>query len=111
MAYYTIFVAEELPPRERRRVGKDAPDGMYTHRRQQELLRAAGFDRIHEKDVTAEYLRVQRALYEANARHERALRGVLGDAKFDDAQASRKQTLARIEAGHYRRSLFVAERA
>ena len=110
IAYYTIFVAEELPARERRRIGKDAPEGLYTHRGQQEILKAAGFGRIRETDVTAEYLRVQRALYDANERHQRSLRRVLGDAKFDDAQSSRKVTLACIESGHYRRSLFVAER-
>jgi hypothetical protein len=110
IAYYTIFVAEDLTPRERRRVGKDAPEGLYTREKQQDLLRAAGFERIRETDVTDDYLGIQRALHEANLRHERSLRRVLGDAKFDDAQADRRQSLERIEAGHYRRSLFVAER-
>ncbi len=110
IAYYNIFVAEELSTHERRRIAKLGNPNVYTRAEQQSLLHSAGFVRIEEKNVTAEYLRVQRAYYEANARHARSLRRSLGKAKFEEQQASRKRTVQGIEAGVLRRSLFVAER-
>ncbi|MDP3766839.1 MAG: hypothetical protein Q8S13_02385, partial [Dehalococcoidia bacterium] len=77
IGYYTIFISAELPPDERLRIGKLAPCGVYTRAEQQALLRSAGFVDIRQTDVTDDYLRIQRALYEANARHARSLRRTL----------------------------------
>jgi hypothetical protein len=60
--------------------------------------------------VTDDYLRVQRALMEANQRHERAMRRVLGDKMYEERQSNRRKTLRGIRAGYLRRALFVAER-
>ena len=110
IAYFNIFIAHDIPEDARRRIGKVAPHGVYTRAEQQGLLRSAGFVRIRETDVTNEYLRVQRALYEANERHARSLRSVLGATQFEEGQTNRQRTLQGIEAGALRRSLFVAER-
>ena len=111
IAYYNIFIADDLPADIRRRVGREASNrDVYTRARQRGLLESAGFARIEEHDVTGEYLRVQRALYEANARYERALRKVQGGAVFEERQSNRRRTLLAIEAGYLRRSLLVAER-
>ena len=110
IAYYNIFVSEELSPEQRRNIGKLTPAGLYTRAQQQGLLRTAGLVRIRQTDVTDEFLRVQRALYEANERHARSLRRSQGKAQFDERQEGRKRTLRGIEAGVVRRALFVAER-
>lgn len=110
IAYYNIFIAEELAEDVRRRVGKAASPGVYTRAQQRGLLRSAGFVRIEETDVTDEYLRTQRALYEANARHARTLRKIQGEELFEQRQTDREKALRGIELGFLRRALFVAER-
>ena len=109
IAYYNIFVTEELSDDARRQAGKVRP-GTYTPAQQRGLLRSAGFTRIRETDVTAEFERVQRALYEAALRHERALRRLQGDEGFEQRQAGRQESLRGLAEGVLRRSLFVAER-
>ncbi len=110
IAYYNILINDGLPADERRRIAKDTPQGVYTPARQQGLLRTAGFTRIRETDVSAEYLRVQRALLAANDRHARGLRRALGVTDFDERQARRRRTIRALEAGERRRSLLVAQR-
>jgi hypothetical protein len=110
IAYFNIFVAEHLPDEARRRVAKMGNPSVYTRAEQLGLLRSAGFARIGETDVTGEYLRVQRAMYEANGRHARALRRVQGSQQFEERQRGRLRTIENIEAGTLRRSLFVAAR-
>jgi len=110
IAYFNIFVAEHLPDETRRRVAKMGNPSVYSRAEQLGLLRSAGFVNIEEKDVSGEYLRVQRAVYEASERHARALRRAQGRETFEERQRSRLRTLENIEAGALRRSLFVAER-
>jgi len=111
IAYFNIFITHDIPEEERRRLRDVLGAERYTRAEQQGLLRTAGFTNIEETDATPEYERIQRLLYEANARHAPALRRVRGAAVFDDRQASRKRTLENIRNGVLRRSLFVAERA
>ena len=110
IAFHNIFVTHELPDSERRRVAKLGNPYVYTRADQQALLRSAGFTNIRETDVTGEYLRVQRAMYEANERHARALRRAQGNERFEERQRNRLRTLDGIGAGILRRSLFVAQR-
>ena len=110
IAYFNIFIPHEIEEDERRRLRDAVGAERYTRAEQQGLLRSAGFTNVRETDVTAEYERVQRALYEANARHARTLRRSQGAAAFDDRQANRRRTLENINGGVLRRSLFVAER-
>ena len=111
IAYFNIFIAEHLPDETRRRIAKAGNPSVYSRSEQLGLLRSAGFVNIEATDVTDEYLRVQRAVYEANERHARALRRVQGRGVFEERQRNRSRTLENIEAGVLRRSLFVAERA
>ena len=110
MAFYTIFVAPDLPAEARRRARQAGPSSVYSRAEQQALLRSAGFVGITERDVTDEYLRFQRKLIEANDRHAEAIRRSIGPAAFDQRLAERQVSLSAIEAGLLRRSLFVAER-
>jgi len=109
IGYFNIFITHEIPEQERRRYGRESP-WRYTRAEQQALLRSADFVRIEEQDVTDEYLRIQRALYEANARHGQDLRRVQGDAQFEDRQTSRRRTLEQIERGVLKRSLLLAQK-
>jgi hypothetical protein len=109
IAYYNIFVTEELPEDERRQAGRIRP-GTYSPAQQRGLLRSAGFVNIQEIDVTGEFERVQRAYYEASARHESALRRDWGDERFEQRQEERRETLRGLADGVLRRSLLVAER-
>ncbi len=111
IAYYNIFISHGIPEDERRRL-RDAGHGeRYSRAEQQTLLRSAGFVRIEEHDVTGEYLRVQRELYEANERHARGVQRAQGRREFAGRQETRRRTIREIEAGVLKRSLFVAERA
>jgi hypothetical protein len=110
MAFYTIFVAPDLPAEARRRARQAGPSSVYSRAEQQALLRSAGFVHIMERDVTDEYLRFQRKLIEANNRHADAIRKSIGPEAFDQRLAGRQASLSAIKAGLLRRSLFVAER-
>lgn len=110
IAYHNIFIAHDLPDSERRRIARRGNPSVYSRAGQQALLRSAGFVNIEETDLSDEYLRVQRALYEANARRARELRKTQGEAQFEERQENRRRSLQAIEAGRLRRSLFVAER-
>ena len=110
IAYFNIFVAEDLPEERRRWAAKEIGSGAYTRATQRGLLRSAGFVRVQETDVTAEFARTQRAFFEASVRHERALRRVQGDEAFEQRQSDRRNALRALELGLLRRALFVAER-
>ena len=109
MAYFNIFISHDAPREEQRYFARFNP-GQYSRAEQAGLLRSAGFVRIEETDVTPEYLRVQRALYQANERHALSLRRSLGAARFEENQANRRRALRAIKTGVLRRALFVAER-
>ena len=110
MAFYTIFVAPDLPTEARRRARQAGPSGVYSRAEQGALLRSSGFVDVTERDVTDEYLRFQRELIEANDRHADAILRSIGPAAFDQRQAERQGSLSAIKAGLLRRSLFVADR-
>lgn len=110
VAYYNVLISEELSPEKRREARKAGFTGAYTPARQQGLLRSAGFENIRETDVTDEYLRVLRALREANERHERGLRKAMGAEVYEGKQTRRRESIAGIERGVIRRSLLVAAR-
>jgi len=109
IAYFNIFISHDVPQEEQRYFAR-FNRGQYSRAEQAGLLRSAGFVRIEETDVSPEYLRVQRALYQANERHARSLRRALGAARFEEHQANRQRTLRGIETGVLRRALFFAER-
>ena len=108
IAYFNIFISHDVPTAERRRFAARNP-GQFSRAEQTSLLSSAGFGEIEETDVTAEFRRIMKSLYDANGRHEAALRRQLG-ADFDERQRNRLQGLDGIDKGVLRRSLFVAKR-
>jgi hypothetical protein len=109
VAYFNIFIAQGASREERRRLTNDHAE-LYTRADQAGLLRNAGFARIKETDVTAQYRRTLEALCQANDRHARSLRRVRGSSDFDNTQRYRRERIRGIDEGIIRRSLFVAER-
>jgi hypothetical protein len=75
-----------------------------------ELLRRAGFTRVTESDLTAEFLRVTRLFIEADLRHADALRPLKPPGEFDRDLKAHIDEAPLIERGAMRRSLFVADK-
>lgn len=110
IAFCTIFIPPDLPEADYRRAARARNPGVTSWRREQaELLSAAGFASVREIDLTDEFLRVARAWSEGMSRHADELRGIEGE-EFGQRLRDSRKTIAAIERGHLRRSLFVAER-
>lgn len=109
IAFFTITVAEDLPPTRHRRAVRDGPRAVASARPQAELLRRAGFDDVAETDVTDEYLRTSEALMTETERHLDQLRAP-DPATFDSRLGDQRRTLNAIREGLLRRSLLVASR-
>jgi hypothetical protein len=86
-----------------------ANPGHYSRAEQTGLLKTAGFVLKQEADVTKEFRRTQQALYDANIRHQVALRRQFG-VQFDERQRDRLRNLEGIDLGVLKRAIFVAER-
>lgn len=111
LAFYTIFIPPGLSEAAYRRARQLGPSGVASRRRAQpELLRSAGFVRVSETNLTAEFLRIARAWLEARERHAAELRQSEGESQVEQKQAEDRREVNAIEAGLLRRSLFVAER-
>jgi len=111
MAFYTIFIPPGLSTADYRRAARSGPSAVTSRRREQaDLLRAAGFARVREVDVTAEFLTTTRAWLDARSRFEAELRESDGAALFEERQEDSRRQAKAIEDGLLRRALFVAER-
>ena len=110
LAYYTIFIPPGLSKTAYRRATRIRSGSVTSWRReQQELLTSAGFAQVEETDVTDEFLRITLALLGAKERYATDLRLSQGQSEFDRVQRQNRATAAAIEAGLFRRSLFVAQ--
>ena len=108
MAFVTIFVAPGLTPSEYRRALRSGPTFVSSRRKDHgELIASAGFDRIEETDLTAEFLVTSRA-WETERRDQATdLIGAEGEPAFNERQSDLDVQSRAIEAGLLRRSLFV----
>jgi cyclopropane fatty-acyl-phospholipid synthase-like methyltransferase len=111
MAFTTIYIAPGVSARDYRRAQKARGPGVAERRAMTELAATAGFDAVHERDVSAEFARTTRAYLDAAAPVERALRAAWGDARLDAWLRDRRATLRLIEEGVVRRGFFTARRA
>ncbi len=75
-----------------------------------DLLNAAGFSDIRERDVTRDFARTTRAYLDTSARYREDLRRSWGVEAFEEAQHDRQATLMLIREGVLRRGLFTARR-
>ncbi len=75
-----------------------------------DLVEAAGFVDVREKDVTPSFARTTRAYLETSDRYSKALRAEWGINKFAESQRDRRATLALIREGVVRRGMFTGRR-
>jgi hypothetical protein len=111
LAFTTIYVAPGVSERDYRRASRVRGPGIAERRAMTDLLEAAGFVDIRERDATASFARSTAAHLRTATQHERALRKAWGDQRFDDSQHDRRSTLELIRDGVVRRGIFTARRA
>ena len=108
MAIVTIFVAPGLTPSEYRRALRSGPTFVSSRRKDHgELIASAGFDRIEETDLTAEFLLTSRAWQTERSKRAAEMIAAEGEAAFNERQSDLDVQSMAIEAGLLRRSLFV----
>jgi cyclopropane fatty-acyl-phospholipid synthase-like methyltransferase len=110
MAFTTIYAAAGASERDYRRACRVRGCGFAERRGMDDLLQSAGFVAVTERDVSREFARTTRTYFDVSARLEVQLREEWGDAKFEDRQRDRRDTLAFIEAGVVRRGMFTARK-
>ncbi|MEA2001669.1 MAG: hypothetical protein U9N84_07270 [Actinomycetota bacterium] len=108
MAFHVIFVSPGPSERDRARAIAAGPLHVSAEASYPELLTLAGFRRIDEVDLTHEYRVTAAAWLHESARVAEQLEEVFGIEEFRRRQAERKDTLAAIDGGLLRRSLFAA---
>lgn len=108
MAFYVVQVFPDLPPARRQAAAETVPGFLDPPAPYPELLSAAGFEDVTERDVTPDYRNTaSRWLVEAG-NLESELRAVLGDDLFEEKQGNRRRSVGAIEAGDVGRSLLTA---
>ena len=108
MAFVTIFVAPGLTAFEYRRALRSGPTFVSSRRKDHgELIASAGFSRIEETDLTAEFLRTSRAWETERDKQSFELIDAEGEVAFNERQSDLDVQSSAIEAGLLRRSLFI----
>ena len=111
MVFTTIHPAAGLSGHDYRRALRTGPRAVSLRkRRHRHLLKAAGFVDLERSDVTAEYREALRAFIVHDEKFAEENRSLHGAGAFDQRQADRGKTLAAIDEGLLRRSLFVVRR-
>lgn len=91
-----------MPPNlskaQHRRAARLGPRAIASSRPVDELMTAAGFDRVQVDDVTAAFLATARAWAEQFDQHEHELRALPG-VDWEERQSNRKGIILGIEEG------------
>ncbi len=109
MAFHVIFVASGLSEGDTARAGGAGPPYVSAAGSYADLLASAGFGEIDELDVTDEYWVTAEAWLRESAGAATQLEEIFGAKEFRQRQQEREETLAAIEGGLLRRSLFAAQ--
>ena len=108
MAFVTIFVAPGLSASAYRRALRSGPTFVSSRRKDHGgLIASAGFRRIEETDLTAEFLLTSRAWQTERSEHATEMIAAEGEAAFNERQSDLDVQSRAIEAGLLRRSLFI----
>ena len=107
-AFFTIHPEAGLSAAEIERAVAAGPPQIGADEDHPELLASAGFTDIEAVDATAAYHETQLGWLDRWADRKEALMGTLGEQLYDERQAERRSTLAAIEEGLLRRTLFLA---
>ena len=109
MAFHVIFVAAGLSKQDRVRAIAAGPPHVAALESYPDLLASAGFGDIEEVELTDQYRQTAKAWLQESARAARQLEEILGIEEFRRGQQEREETIAAIEGGFLRRSLFAAQ--
>jgi len=111
MAFHVILVAPGLRNRDRTLAVAAGPPYVSTSVSYPDLLASAGFGEIDEIDLTGQYRATAAAWLDESAYAAEHLVEIFGIEDFRRGQQEREDTLAAIEGGLLRRSLFTARAA
>jgi ubiquinone/menaquinone biosynthesis C-methylase UbiE len=78
-------------------------DGDYS-----DLLEQSGWELLHRKDLTEEYLQALRRLVAGMEQETEVLREIMGNTEFDDHLLRRRQQIAAVERGLLEREMIQA---
>ncbi len=109
MAFHVILVAPDLSERDRARAVAAGPLYVSASASYPDLLALAGFSEIDEVDLTAQYRETAAAWLHESTRAAKQLEAAFGSEGYRQAQQERAETLAAIEGGLLRRSLFATQ--
>lgn len=76
-----------------------------------ELLESAGFDSVEEQDLTAAFKQACETILHLRNEMQEELRGVEGDAEFEEERRKKLALLEGIRLGLLRRSLYIGRAA
>lgn len=110
LAFFTITASPGLSADARRRALIAGPPEIGERRDHRTMLASSGFDEISETDVTADFLDIARRWLVARERRAEDLKRALGEDEFVRGQTESRATIAAIDQGLLRRSLFVSRR-
>jgi len=108
MAFHVILITPGLSELDQARAVAAGPLHVSGSASYPELLALAGFSEIGEVDLTDQYRATAAAWLRESARAAEQLEEIFGSEQYRQAQQERAETLAAIEGGLLRRSLFAA---
>lgn len=108
LAFFSIFVAPDLPPAQHRLAAGAGPDATVGPPIAG-LLERARFTDVVERDLTEEYAASARAWLAARLRHRAELRP-LDPESYDQRIGRNRGAIPVIEQGLLRRALYLARR-
>lgn len=111
LAFTTIYIAPGVTPEQYRRASRVRGAGIAQGRPLGDLLAAAGFVDVRQRDVTGAFARTTRAYLETSERYADELRIAWGQARFAEVLSDRKGTLSLVAEGAVRRALITARRS
>jgi hypothetical protein len=107
-AFFTIQPEAGLSAGELERAVAAGPPQVSVEGDHPTMLTDAGFTDIEAVDVTAAYHETQLAWHDRWAARKDDIVEVVGEQLYDERQAERRSTLAALEEGLLRRTLYLA---
>ncbi|MFN2593650.1 MAG: hypothetical protein ABR579_02030 [Actinomycetota bacterium] len=105
MAYTTIVTSPGLDRSSRQKAIRLGPPAVDASAPDDVLMQKAGFTDVRIMDVTSDFLDTARAWLNAFLHYESDVKAILGEAEWEERQASRQQIVTGIEAELLRRVL------
>ncbi len=105
IAYTTIVTSSGLDRKQYREALRVGPPAIEARASDDVLMQRAGFIDVRVTDVTSEFLDTARGWKGEFLRHGSAIKAILGEAGWEERQASQGEIITGIEDGLLRRIL------